>query len=708
MAEIEKLFKPKSVAIIGVSTDKKKIGSVVFNNLKSISFEGKIFPVNPKYEDIDGLKCYSKLEEIQDEIDVVCICIPRDFVKDALISCVKKNAKFVIIISAGYSEIGKEGKLLEEDLTEIIKNSNTRIIGPNCLGIISTIGKSNLSFASSNPSIGDIAFISQSGAVCTAILDMAITQNLGFNYFVSLGNKVDITEKELIEYFILDQNTKVIASYLEEVTNDRNFFEAYKSLQIKKPFIILKPGSSKEAKTAMLSHTGSIANDDIVFETAMNKYGIITVNSIELLYNLMRGFSWGKKILGNRAVIVTNAGGPGIIATDELIENGLVLSKLDEATKDNLEQILPKSSNINNPIDLLGDANAQRYRESLNILANDSNVDIIFVLLTPQFVTEIDKTTEILIDISSNSDKMIVPIYLGDSSMYKSRELFDKAKIPSYYEIDEAVAVISKIYQFSKKGIKGNSNVVSNTSLIHSNGRYFNEVNELAGHESKAMPDELIEKIVSEFEIPLPSQKLCKNIHEAINFAKDKYPVVIKAPNSVIAHKSFGIKAIYVNIKNEQELSEKYIELSNTIKSNFNISDSVILLQKQMKFTEELILGLKRDGDSKVYETGLGFGHLMLFGKGGIYSEVYKDFGFGLLHLSIDDIAEMISKTKVANILLKGSGQRSLALTPLLTTIQKLQKIAYAYPQIDSLDINPLFIDEEMVCAVDVKISISK
>lgn len=701
MNTLESLFKPKSVAIVGVSKDANKLGNVVFKNLVNAGYKGNIYPVNPKYQEVEGLKCYNSIESIPEELDVACLVVPKDFVKDIVISSVKKNVKFLIIITAGFGEMGEEGKKLENEIYEIIKGTNTRILGPNCLGLISTVNNTNVSFAASYPGSGNIAFFSQSGALCTAVLDKAASQDLGFSSFVSMGNNLDINENDLLNYFLHEEHTTVISAYLEEIDDDINMLKSYSASNSSKPFIVFKPGRSKQAQSAMLSHTGSIADNEVVFQTAMKQYGIMAVSSIELLYNLMRAFSWGKEIYGNRVAIVTNAGGPGIIATDAIVDNKLKIATLKNETMEALKAVLPPSSNIHNPVDLLGDASSERYQKALDILIKDENVDVIMVILTPQFVTEIDQTTELILKISKQTDKTIVPVYLGEKKLVQSKEVFFKSKIPLYKEIDEACEVIK--YMSSYYSFKRTKHLNLHSQLdINKRGKYANDIEMIISDKPTALPDNLIQKLVDEVGIVPPPQTFAKNIEDAIEFAKDKYPVVLKAPNSLITHKT-DIKALYTNLKNEQEITEAFNQILALVK---NLNFEYLLVQKQMKPKQELMLGVKRDGNSEVYNKGGGFGHLLLFGQGGIYSEVFNDFAFGLVPLSDDEIVKMISKTKVSNILLGVRGQKNLAVNKLFDTIKKLQTLVLLYPEIETMDINPFFIDETDVWAIDVKMNI--
>ncbi len=610
----------------------------------------------------------------------------------------KGVVKNIVIISAGFKEKDKEGENLENEILNIAKEKGFRILGPNCLGYISTSNNINLSFAADNPLSDNVAFISQSGAICTAILDMSIPQKLGFSHFISIGNTVDIEETELISYLNSESSVKVIGAYLEEISYGRKLINTYTTLQNRKPLIVLKPGKSDEAKKAIQSHTGSVAGSKEILDTAFNQAGIIPVTSITSLFYHMLGFSWLNIPKGNRVAIVTNAGGPGILATDQIVTNGLKIAQISKSTSDSITIQIPEISSLANPIDILGDGKANRYEIVLKQLINDENIDSILLILTPQFMTEVELTSQVIVNISKETDKPIIPIYLGDESIRQGQKILMDNRIPVFTDINHAIKVLSSMYQYyqiSKKDIK---EVISKTN---DKGKYKDEIKYLLQDELIALPEQLVSKMLKEFDIKTPNQKVCKNLEELKQFAIDEYPVVLKVPNHILAHKT-DTKGLIVNIKNQKELVEAYDVLERNHKA------SMYLIQKQIKTKEELILGIKRDGNSQVYNTDMGFGHLLMFGKGGIYTEVYKDYAYTLIPSTKDEIIKMISNTKVFNILNGARGQEPLALNKLLDLIQKLQELILTYPEIDNLDINPVFIDENEVYAVDVKIFVKK
>ncbi len=693
---MDPLYNAKKIAIVGISQDKGKIGSIIYQNLINSEYKGEIYLVNPKYNKLYNKKCYPNINEIPGYIDVVCIAIPSIFVKDILASIDYGKVKRVVIISAGFGEKDKEGKELEREILNISKEKNFRILGPNCLGYISTNSNINLSFASYTPPRGNIAFISQSGAICTATLDIAMSDNLGFSHFISIGNTIDLDEREILDSLYKDNDTKVIGAYLEEISQGRNIILNYRNQENLKPLIILKPGRSKEAQKAIQSHTGSIAGDNEILDTAFEQNGIISVNSINSLYNNMKSFSWLPEIKGNNIAIITNAGGPGIIATDKIKQYNLNISKLNNKSIEHIKRSIPELNTVHNPIDILGDSKSDRYSIVLEQLIKEEDTDAIIVILTPQYMTEIDETAKVIIDISKKTNKPILPIYLGEYSINKASQMFNNNNIPVFYDIDDAIEILSNMYKYYK--FKKENKKIFNINIYNKfRGEYKDRVLHLTTEELIALPDQLIAKMLKEVDIDTPKQAICRDLEELKSFANDLYPVVLKVTNNTLAHKT-DKGGIILNIKNQKELIDAY----NTLENNFK--SSIYLIQKQIPTKQELIIGIKRDGDKDVYNTNKGFGHLLMFGHGGIYTEVYHDYAYSLIPSTKEELINLIQSTKVYKILNGARGKQKLALNKLLELLEKIQRLVILYPEIDNLDINPVFIDENNVYAVDVKI----
>lgn len=697
----DSLLAPKSIAIIGVSTEKEKIGRVIYDNVLEGGFTGKVYPVNPKYTDIDGKQCYPNLESIPGDIDTVCIVIPSQFVESSVDDCIKKGVETVIIISSGFKETGAEGKELEERIAKKLKEANIRLIGPNTLGIINNSIKLNLSFARKNTIEGSTSFISQSGAFCTAILDMAIRDNVGFSKVISIGNKADITENELIEYLQKDKDTQSIALYLEEFDDGKDFVEiAQKS---SKPMIIIAPGSSQKAKDAISSHTGSLASSYDTTLSAIKKGNLIKVESSEELFDTIKVIALNKLPKGKGIGIITNAGGPGIMATDCVEKFGLDMAQIGEKTKEKLSKFLPIASNINNPVDILGDALLDRYEYAIKTLLDDVSVDSLVVVLTPQLVTDITGVAKCIVDIAKQSSKPIFSCFLGGNDVEDGNKILRAYGMFVSNNIEDSMRLISMVTKYE---IQKNEHSIRKINDLVSKGRYRKALKEEIKDEPVVLSDEIAAKIAKEVGIQLPKQLITGSIQEAIEFSSKIFPVVIKATSKDLAHKT-DFKGVFLDIRTITELQEKFEILSNNIQKATGKKSPEILIQEMIEPKLEFFIGANREGNSNIYEKeGLGFGHLIAIGQGGIYTEVYKDIEHILVPESIKNITKKLNSTKVVKIIDGYRGKAALPKQKLIEMIDKVQRMLVTYPEIYSIDMNPIILTESRVVAVDLKIYI--
>jgi acetyl coenzyme A synthetase (ADP forming)-like protein len=712
---LKDLFTPKSIAVIGVSSNPSKLGSVIFNNIIVSGYRGKVFPVNPKYKDIFGRKCFPTIEAIPEPVEQAIFIIPAENVVSELEKAGKrKGIKSAVIISAGFKEVGEEGLLLEQKLLEIAQKYNIRILGPNCLGYINPYASLNASFAASNPVEGNIFFLSQSGAFCTALLDMAVNNNLGFSKFVSFGNKTDINEIELIEEAFRSNDTGVIGLYVEQISDGGELCNLIRDNR-EKPVIIMNPGKSDQAQKAISSHTGSLTGSAKLREQALRQSGAILVNRMEEMYNLLLGFSWSKPLEGNRIAVVTNAGGPGIIATDYLVEKGLEVAHISNKTAIELKKKLPPTASVKNPIDVIGDALAERYYGVLETLSQDENIDAILVILTPQFVTQIEETAKLIISESKTCQKPIFVAFIGGKYAWTGLERFYDNKIPAFVFVEDAIDTMSKLYAFYEynKSYHNLNADLKNTLKAVSNkpGLKF-EIAKHLTNEPTVLPESLVEKLCDEFEIDIPKQIRTNDIADINKFLKQNERIVIKAESEDLIHKT-DFKGLYLNITNQDEAGFAYYQLQKNIakaKGQSLKQMHELLVQEQINGGEELFIGINRDGSSNVYENKAdqGFGHQILFGKGGIYTEVYKDISLRLLPLSDTGFEELINSTKVNSVLNGARGEKVLARSKLITLLEKLQKMVFTYPEIVSMDVNPVIVTTKRAIAVDIKIFIKE
>lgn len=697
----DSLLSPKSVAIVGVSTQKGKIGRVIHDNVIQGGYTGKVYPVNPKYSDIEGNECYPNVLAIPEDVDTVCIAIPSQFVESSVDDCIKKRVETVIIISSGFKETGAEGKELEERIANKLKQANIRLIGPNTLGIINNSINLNLSFARKNTIKGSTSFISQSGAFCTAILDMAIRDNVGFSKVISIGNKADISENELIEYLQKDKETQSIAIYLEEFVDGKDFVEI--AQRSSKPMVIIAPGSSQKAKEAISSHTGSLATSYDTTLAAIKKGNLIKVESSEELFDTIKVIAMNKLPKGKGVAIVTNAGGPGIMATDCVEKFGLNMAEIGEKTREKLSRFLPKSSNINNPVDILGDALLDRYEYAIKTLLDDVAVDSLVVILTPQLVTDITGVAKCIVDIQKQSSKPIFSCFLGGNDVEDGNKILRAYGMFVSNNIEDSMRLISMVTNYE---IQKNEHSVRKINDLVSKGRFRKAVREELKDEATVLSDEVAEKIAKEVGIQLPKQIITGSIQEAIDFSSKIFPVVIKATSKDLAHKT-DFKGVFLDIRTITELQEKFEILSQNIQKTTGKKSPEILIQEMIEPKLEFFIGANREGDCNIYEKdGLGFGHLIAIGQGGIYTEVYKDIEHILVPESIKNITKKLDNTKVVKIINGYRGKPPLPKQKLIEMIDKVQRMLITYPEIYSIDMNPVILTESRVVAVDLKIYI--
>ncbi|HEC64318.1 MAG TPA: CoA-binding protein, partial [bacterium] len=506
--------------------------------------------------------------------------------------------------------------------------------------------------------------------------------------------------------WVKDKKIKVIGMYLEEFIDGKDFVDIAKAYP-NKSIVILHPGETKESQKAISSHTGSLAGSSDTIRAGLSQAGIIQVDSVEKMFNMLKMLSFSKLPNGYNTAIITNAGGPGIITTDLVVKSGLTLADLGSSTKSKLRKILPAAASINNPIDVVGDARSDRYKAALEIVDKDKNVDSILVVLTPQIVTQIEDTAKLIINFSKKSTKPIIPIFIGGKYVLPGLERFYDNKVPAFQYSEEASYSLKKLTDYSifkteskkkPKQLPTARRKPKNSAVIKLHTKKSPSV----------LPQKVVQKLAREFNLDTPEEELVHSPSKALQFAKRvKYPVVIKASSEDVVHKT-DFKALFLNINSDEELLRKYSKLKTNIKKKTKVKNPTLLIQEQILGGEELIIGANRDGDSKVYKDGKGFGHLLLFGKGGIYTEVYRDTAVGLIPLTVPQLEKLVDITNVSKIIRGTRGKKPLAFRPLIDTLKKVQTMLLTYPQIESIDLNPLILTEDRCIVVDIKIFLSK
>jgi len=696
---VSSLINPENIAIIGASKNPEKVGNIVLKNLIDGGFRGKIFPVNPSGGEIYGMKLYSSIKEIDNNIDIAAIIVPAKYVPDVITSLGEKNTRVCVIISAGFRESGKAGLLLEKEVQRRSAEHNIRIIGPNCVGLINTSSNLNLTFGLGMPPDGNIAFISQSGAVITSAIDWIRDTHCGFSKVFSLGNKADLNEADFLELLLRDERTSVIAGYIEDIRDGEKFVEIASKVSREKPIILIKAGETRAGSRAASSHTGSITGSKNLYDALFKKCNIVKVGSINELLKTSIFFS--KKIIsGRRFAIITNAGGPGIIAADGVEKNNLIITKFSKETIERLRKSLPSEASIQNPVDVLGDATPERFRDVLEIVSGDKNVDTIFVIVTPQAMTDSEGIAETIISTSKESKRNICASFIGGQFSLKAKNRLKENDIPVFDDPIEGLSIINLfvnynenlLKDFSKNEIKKYISNIDRTILKRG-------ISILSESGEKELTAFQALRFFREIGFKTPEGILVKNEEEAIKcVGKIKFPLVMKVASPDISHKT-DVGGVKINITDINGIKNAWKEILFNIKKYAPSSRINGITMEEMVNGFEMILGFKREPD---------FGVLIMLGMGGIYVEVLKDIAFGLCPLKKSEIEDMVTGLKVYRLLTGYRGKMRADIPALIDSVVLLSEVVYNIKEMKEGEINPLIVREEGkgVVAVDGRIII--
>jgi len=698
-----KIFNPKSVAVIGASDEEGSVGYALIKNFTESGFAGHVFPVNLKKAEILGLKAYQSVEQVPEPLDLAVIATPARTVPDVLEQCGKVGITGIIIISAGFKEIGPEGRALEEKITEIKKKYNMRIVGPNCLGVIRPMLHLNATFISKMPKPGNIAFISQSGALGSAILDWAMHENIGFSNFISLGSMIDVDFGDLIDYFGTDPKTKSILMYIEGITDARKFMSAARHFARTKPIIVVKAGKFSESAKAAASHTGSLTGEDMIYDKAFKRAGMVRVEEIADLFNCAAVLGMQPIPRGPNLAIITNAGGPGVMATDALIAQGGTLAKLSDKTMETLNSILPHFWSRGNPIDILGDAKADRYRAVVEACLNDDNVDGIVIIYTAQAVAEpveVAKSLAELIRARTYQNKTILTSFMGFGAVEEANRIFVDNNIPTYSTPEQAI----KTYQFMHQ-YKRNLELLYETpeelptDVVPPKRPLLTVLRNVAAENREILTEVEAKTFLEYYNFPVVRTRTATTENDAALLASQLgYPVVLKILSPQITHKS-DAGGVALDLTNENEVREAFKEIMQRAKQYNPDADILgVTVQPMIKRQGyEVIIGAKADPL---------FGPVILFGMGGVGVELFEDFAIGIPPLNQTLVRRMIEETKIYQ-LLKGYRNEPPANVKLLEEILvRFSQMLVDFPQLKEVDINPLFINEKEAFAFDARIVI--
>lgn len=698
---LSKFFEPKSIAIIGASRKEGSLGKVFLESLIKFGYTGQIFLVNPSTSEIDGIPCFPAILELPGVPDMAVILVRKDLAISVVEECGKKGIKNVIMITAGFREIGGEGIRREKKLLKIIRKFDIRLIGPNCMGVINTDEnfKMNASFSPTEPYPGNVAFVSQSGALGVAVLEMSKALRLGFSIFISEGNKADLNDNDFLEYLAAHEKTKVITLYQESIENSARFRKLASSISRKKPVISVKAGRSSSGAKAAFSHTGALASSDLATNALFKQCGILRAETIAELFEFSLAFSNQPLPKGPNVAIMTNAGGPAILATDAVEKHGLHLAKLSEKTIALLRSFLPEEASPLNPVDMIASANEKSYQKTLKILQKDPNVDAVLVIIvrppvntTPRMIAEGFK--EILFD---HQNKPVFIILMAQQDDNCGLEVFQKLKLPVYAYPESAARSLSKMLQYQNWRKKPHGKV----KRFHFDRGGLLHIFESAKVDKRAyLKNSEVQLILKTYEFQLPYSAIVQSAEEAVDiFKKIKTPIVLKIESEDIIHKS-DIGGVRTNLNDAREIHKAFDEImQNSLKITRGDRITGILAQEMVSGHREVALGMNRDPN---------YGPMLMFGMGGILIEIFKDVSFRIAPITDRDAEEMIKETKGYEILRGVRGEAHVDINFIIESIQKLSQLAMDWPQIVELDLNPFVVapDRKNCKIVDARIKI--
>jgi acetyltransferase len=700
---LDKIFKPERVAVIGASDNPSSVGYNVLHNMIGTGFKGAVYPINPKRESVQSVPAFPDLASLPKTPDLAVICTPSTTVPTLIRQCGELGIRGVIIISAGFREIGPEGLALEEQVkAEQAKWDGMRIIGPNCLGVIVPPLNINLSFANADmPKAGNIAVISQSGALATSLLDWALLQGIGFSHFVSIGNMLDVTYGDLIDYFGEDPATESMIMYVESIPKPRDFMSAARAFSRSKPIVAYKSGRFAESAKAAASHTGALAGEDAVYDAAFQRAGIERVYDLDDMFDCAQLLGRQKLPRGDRLAIVTNAGGPGVIATDKLIGEQGKLAQLSEATMAKLNATLPPFWSHGNPVDVLGDAPPGRYAEAMTIVLDDPGVDAVLVILTPQAMTDPTATARVIAEAAQGSEKPILTAWMGGLTVAEGRTLLGNANIPTYVRPGPAVRAFMHLVSYAR-----NRDILYETprdigfEIRLSNQQKADLIPDDLPKEEPVLSETASKALLAAYGIPVITPVDAHSADAAVAEAeKIGYPVVLKILSPQITHKT-DVGGVVLNLQTEAEVRAAYDRIvTQAAKLRPDAEILGVTVQKMVNVRQgtELIVGAKRDPV---------FGTILLVGMGGVTAELYADRALGLPPLN-ERLARRMLESLKSYPLLTGYRGRPLAdMDKLIEVLMRFSYLVADHPEISELDINPLLALKEGAIALDARVVI--
>ncbi len=702
---LDRMFSPRSIAVIGASNEPGKVGSVTLQNLMRCGFSGPIFPVNSHHATVQGMAAHRSIAEVPEKVDLAILCTPSATVPDLVRQCGESGVGGLIILTAGFREIGLDGRKVDEALRSACAPfPQMRVIGPNCLGVMVPESKLNASFAASMPLAGRVAFVSQSGALCTALLDWAGEQSLGFSHFISVGNMLDVDLADLLDYLAEDGTTDAVILYIESITNARRFMSAARACARRKPIVAYKAGRFPQSAQAAASHTGAMAGVDSVYEAAFERAGIVRVFEVDDLFDCAQLLARGPRVRGDRLAIVTNAGGPGVIACDSLLSKNGTLAQLSESTLLQLNQTLPPSWSHGNPVDVLGDATPERFARALQIVSDDRDVDAVLAILTPQAMTDPTATAKALVDVARHAYKPILANWMGGRMVHEGVDILNKAGVPTAATPNDSVSAFMHLVRYGR-----------NLELLYETPREVpldfdgdprrsrDRLRKLFEGGREVLYESEAKALLTAYGIPVAEVREGHTVDEVVTLAREiGFPAVLKVVSPQITHKT-DVGGVKLNLANEEQVREAYDEMLASVRRErpgAEIRGVSVQSMVSLPGGIELIIGAKKDPV---------FGPVIMVGIGGIAAELFRDSALGLPPLN-ERLAQHMLESLRAWPLLKGyRGRKPIArVDRLIEILLRFSMLVADFPEIGELDANPVLVRDDQVIALDARVMVDR
>ena len=697
---LDKIFKPQRIAVIGASPKPGSVGNTVIQNLLEGKFPGKIYPVNPKYDTVEKMSTVANVFELPEPVDLAVICTPAPTVPKIADECGQAGINGLVILSAGFQEVGGQGAQLQRELAASAnRHKDVRVIGPNCLGILAPHVSLNASFAAGMPQPGRIAFISQSGALCTAVLDWALQEHIGFSNFVSVGNTVDVGIGDLIDYFAMDPKTDSIILYVESIKNPREFMSAARAFTRNKPIIAYKAGRFARSAEVAASHTGAMAGVDSVYEAAFKRAGIVRVNEMSDMFDCAELLARNKRPKGSRVAIVTNAGGPGVMATDELLQHNGVLAEFSKTTMDQLNSFLPANWSHANPVDVIGDATPEIFARAMKNVLDDEQVDAVIALFAPQAISSPTDAARALIEVEQTSTKPVLTSWMGGKSMQEAIKLFNQAGVPTYWAPEQAVRAFCYLDRYTRNRemlYETPRDIPVEFPLDRTKLRAV--FNTILSEGQDSLTESTSKALLEAYEIPVSKTFVARSGDDAVRLAnRVGYPVAIKIMSGEITHKT-DVGGVALNLANDQAVRNAFEQVMNSasaVRPEAHLEGVTIQQMVGHPGGQELIIGAKRDAV---------FGTVLMVGAGGTSAELFQDRALELPPLTERLTRRMLESLRSWPLLNGYRGAAPLNVDRLIEILIRLSYLVADYPEIKELDVNPMLVTPEDVIALDARI----